>query len=251
LRITFYIDGDTVVTTNVGTHSFTGLSESFAERRGRVDHFGRATACQNLPQPHRPRWLSRYFFFPSPPAPLAPSSARSGSGRRPSSVLCADGNPPRAGCSWTARLGALDEDGRRACAMRRSFRLSDFQLFHPDGAGKRDGADGIAAAEERRARARTLPRSGWFGRASFALSVQLSGGERSASVGARFIAGRKSSSPTSRPATSTPRPGAVIESLFALKRRPPTTLVIVTHDTEMAAPRPGVLRLQSGAIYES
>ena len=80
--------------------------------------------------------------------------------------------------------------------------------------------------------------------------AQLSGGEQQRVALARAFSqpAPRSSSPTSPPATSTPRTGAsIIDLMVELNRELGTTLVLVTHDLELAARARRTIRLADGA----
>ena len=150
-------------------------------------------------------------------------------------------------------LGTLDEDARAALrASRLGFVFQNFQLVEHlsaldnvrlplDIRGERgDTAQAARAMLERvglGARLRQLP-------------AQLSGGEQQRVALARAFVTQPqlllADEPTGNLDAATGH--AIIELLFALQREQGSTLVLVTHDTELAARCDAVLELHAGRV---
>ena len=150
-------------------------------------------------------------------------------------------------------LGTLDEDARAALrASRLGFVFQNFQLVEHlsaldnvrlplDIRGERgDTAQAARAMLERvglGARLRQLP-------------AQLSGGEQQRVALARAFVTRPqlllADEPTGNLDAATGH--AIIELMFALQREQGSTLVLVTHDTELAARCDAVLELHAGRV---
>ena len=121
---------------------------------------------------------------------------------------------------------------------------------HPDRAGERAGAARAPGRGRRRPRRRA---AGPRGPAATAAITTRPSSPAASSSGSRSRApsapGPRSSSPTSPPATSTPRTGAgIIDLMVELNRDLGTTLVLVTHDLDLAARARRTIRLADGRI---
>jgi putative ABC transport system ATP-binding protein len=178
----------------------------------------------------------------------------SGSGKTTLLGLCAGLEHPTSGRVLLdgIDLGALDEDGRaRVRNEKIGFVFQNFQLIPTLTALENvmtpmelRGQTGAAV------RARQLLDQVGLGARLSHYPVQLSGGEQQRVGLARaFINQPKilfADEPTGNLDAET---GAlVIESLFALNTAHATTLVIVTHDTELAGRAQRVLRLKGGVM---
>ena len=178
----------------------------------------------------------------------------SGSGKTTLLGLCAGLEHPTSGRVRLdgIDLGALDEDGRaRVRNEKIGFVFQNFQLIPTLTAlenvmvpmelrGEKDAA----------ARARPLLEEVGLGARLSHYPVQLSGGEQQRVGLARAFINRPiilfADEPTGNLDAET---GAlVIERLFALNAAHATTLVIVTHDTELAGRAQRVLRLKAGGL---
>jgi putative ABC transport system ATP-binding protein len=181
----------------------------------------------------------------------------SGSGKTTLMGLCAGLDAPTAGKVWLAGLdlGSLDEDGRaRARRDRLGFVFQSFQLIPTltalenvlvplELAGRSDG--------EAEARA-LLARVGLGGRAEH-YPVQLSGGEQQRVALARAFVNRPSllfcDEPTGNLDGATARD--MVELIFGMNRERGTTLVLVTHDPDLAGRCERILRLRDGRVVEA
>jgi putative ABC transport system ATP-binding protein len=178
----------------------------------------------------------------------------SGSGKTTLLGLCAGLENPTSGRVRLdgVDLGELDEDGRaRVRNEKIGFVFQSFQLIPTLTA-----LENVMVPMELRgqknaaARARPLLDQVGLGDRLSHYPVQLSGGEQQRVGLARAFIGRPkilfADEPTGNLDAET---GAlVIESLFALNAAHATTLVIVTHDAEMAGRAQRVLRLKAGVI---
>lgn len=178
----------------------------------------------------------------------------SGSGKSTLLGLLAGLDVPSRGRIWLAgtELGSLDEDGRALLrAQRVGFVFQSFQLL-----------TGLTALENvmlplelagqpdaRRLALELLERVGLRPRARH-YPAQLSGGEQQRVAIARAFAGNPdvlfADEPTGNLDQKTGH--RIIELLFALNREQGTTLVLVTHDPELAAYCDRILELDDGRL---
>ena len=178
----------------------------------------------------------------------------SGSGKSTLLGLLAGLDTPTAGRVWLAGvdLGSLDEDGRALLrAQRVGFVFQSFQLL-----------TGLTALENvmlplelgsqpdaRRQAMELLERVGLQARARH-YPAQLSGGEQQRVAIARAFAGNPdllfADEPTGNLDQNTGH--RIIELLFALNREQGTTLILVTHDPELAAYCDRTLELEGGRL---
>jgi putative ABC transport system ATP-binding protein len=180
----------------------------------------------------------------------------SGSGKTTLLGLCAGLDAPSAGTLRAAGvdLGALDEDGRAIFRRREvGFVFQTFQLLSTLTALENVMVP-LELRGERGAKARAaeqLARVG-LGERLDHYPVQLSGGEQQRVALARaFIHQPRllfADEPTGNLDSAT---GAkLVELLFELNRAHGTTLVLVTHDLELAARAGRRLRLRSGRLED-
>ncbi len=179
----------------------------------------------------------------------------SGSGKSTLLGLLAGLDLPSSGKVWIdgVDLFALDEDRRAALrAARLGFVFQNFQLIeHVDALHNVSLALDIAgrAGDSLQAARDMLARVGLAGREQRKPGV-LSGGEQQRVALARAFVTRPglllADEPTGNLDAAT---GArIIDLLFALQRQQGTTLVLVTHDPQLAARCDAVLELQSGRV---
>jgi len=180
----------------------------------------------------------------------------SGAGKSTLLALLAGLDAPSAGRIWLAgnELTALDEDGRAAVRARHVGFV--FQAFHlvpsltalenvmlPLELARR--TDAAATAREVLERVGLARRTGHYPR-------QLSGGEQQRVAIARAFVTRPdvlfADEPTGNLDTATGE--RIMELLFGLNEALHTTLVLVTHDRELAARCGRVIRLDAGRIVE-
>ena len=179
----------------------------------------------------------------------------SGSGKSTLLGLLAGLDTPTQGRVWLAGvdLGRLDEDGRALLrAQRVGFVFQSFQLL-----------TGLTALENvmlplelanqpdaRRQALELLDRVGLQTRVRH-YPAQLSGGEQQRVAIARAFAGNPdllfADEPTGNLDQNTGH--RIIELLFALNREQGTTLILVTHDSELAAYCDRVLELDGGRLH--
>ena len=180
----------------------------------------------------------------------------SGSGKTTLLGLCAGLDRASSGSVWLAgqRLDALGEDQRAAVRNQHvGFIFQNFQLLPTLTALENvlvplelRGQPTRAATEAARA---LLARVGLADRLGHD-PAQLSGGEQQRVALARAFANRPAvlfaDEPTGNldPATA----ATVVELIFELNREAGTTLVLITHDGELAARCGRVLRLKNGAV---
>jgi putative ABC transport system ATP-binding protein len=186
----------------------------------------------------------------------------SGSGKTTLLGLCAGLDQPTAGAVTLngTELGRLTEDER---ALVRNdcvgFVFQNFQLIptltalenvlvplelRPSTATGADGGhDGVAAARELMARVGLTDRLGHY-------PVQLSGGEQQRVALARAFINRPRilfcDEPTGNLDDDTAR--AMLDLVFGLNRERGTTLVLVTHNHELARRCSRIIRLRGGAV---
>lgn len=180
----------------------------------------------------------------------------SGSGKSTLLGLLAGLDTPSRGRAWLAGadLGSLDEDGRALLrAQRVGFVFQSFQLL-----------TGLTALENvllplelagqpdaRRQALDLLERVGLKARARHYPS-QLSGGEQQRVAIARAFAGNPAVLFADEPTGNLDQKTGhrIIELLFALNRDQGATLILVTHDPELAAYCDRVLELDDGRLRE-
>ncbi len=180
----------------------------------------------------------------------------SGSGKTTLLGLCAGLDQPSGGDVLLAgeRIGALDEDARaRVRNAHVGFVFQNFQLVPTLTALEnvlvplelRGGGIKGAAAEARALLARV-----GLGERCDHYPVQLSGGEQQRVALARAFVNRPKilfcDEPTGNLDGDTAH--AMVELIFELNREKGTTLVLVTHDLELAKRCGRVLRLRGGAV---
>jgi putative ABC transport system ATP-binding protein len=180
----------------------------------------------------------------------------SGSGKTTLLGLCAGLEHPTSGrvCLDDIDLCALDEDGRaRVRNEKIGFVFQNFQLI-PTLTTLENVMVPMELRGEKNAvqRARLLLDEVGLGERLSHYPVQLSGGEQQRVALARAFINRPkilfADEPTGNLDAET---GAlVIERLFSLNAAHATTLVIVTHDAELAGRAQRVIRLKAGAILE-
>ncbi|HAO33998.1 MAG TPA: ABC transporter ATP-binding protein [Candidatus Competibacter sp.] len=178
----------------------------------------------------------------------------SGSGKSTLLSLLAGLDAPSRGRVWLAGvdLGGLDEDGRALLrAQRVGFVFQSFQLLL--GLTALENVmlplELAGQAEAGRLALELLDRVGLKARARHYPS-QLSGGEQQRVAIARAFAGNPdvlfADEPTGNLDQKTGH--RIIELLFALNREQGTTLVLVTHDLELAAYCDRILELDDGRL---
>ena len=178
----------------------------------------------------------------------------SGSGKTTLLGLCAGLDQPTSGEVRLAgvQLGALDEDGRaRVRNESVGFVFQNFQLI-PTLTALENVMVPLELRGQNQARGeavRLLERVGLGERLSH-YPTQLSGGEQQRVALARAFINRPkilfADEPTGNLDAETGH--LVIENLFALNASEGTTLVLVTHDTELAGRAQRVIRLKGGAV---
>ena len=180
----------------------------------------------------------------------------SGSGKTTLLGLCAGLDRASSGTVSVAgsELGALDEDGRaRVRNAHVGFVFQNFQLIPTLTAIENvlvplelRGEGGAAAEAEARA---LLGRVG-LGERCEHYPVQLSGGEQQRVALARAFMNRPKilfcDEPTGNLDGDTA--AAMVELVFGLNREKGTTLVLVTHDLELARKCQRVIRLKNGSV---
>ncbi len=180
----------------------------------------------------------------------------SGSGKTTLLGLCAGLDQPTSGEVRLAgvRLGALDEDGRaRVRNDHVGFVFQNFQLI-PTLTALENVMVPLELRGQKQVRdeaVRLLDRVG-LGERLGHYPAQLSGGEQQRVALARAFINRPkilfADEPTGNLDAETGH--LVIENLFALNAGLGTTLVLVTHDMELAGRAQRVIRLKSGALVD-
>lgn len=178
----------------------------------------------------------------------------SGSGKSTLLGLLAGLDVPSQGRVWLAGadLGTLDEDGRALLrAQRVGFVFQSFQLL--TGLTALENVmlplELAGQADARRQALELLERVGLQARARH-YPTQLSGGEQQRVAIARAFAGNPdvlfADEPTGNLDQKTGH--RIVELLFTLNREQGTTLILVTHDPELAAYCDRVLELDDGRL---
>ena len=178
----------------------------------------------------------------------------SGSGKTTLLGLCAGLDRASAGSVWlnNIQLDNLSEDQRAAVRNQHvGFIFQNFQLL-PTLTALENVLVPLELRGERggqKAAQTLLERVGLGGRGHH-YPTQLSGGEQQRVSLARAFANRPSilfaDEPTGNLDADTS--ATVVELLFELNREAGTTLVLVTHDLELAAKTQRVMRLKGGAV---
>jgi putative ABC transport system ATP-binding protein len=181
----------------------------------------------------------------------------SGSGKTTLLGLCAGLDQPTAGQIHLGgvRLGALDEDGR--ARLRNDivgFVFQNFQLIPTLTAMENVMVPlELRGHKKPRDQAVALLEKVGLGERLSHYPAQLSGGEQQRVALARaFINQPKilfADEPTGNLDAETGH--LIIENLFALNASASTTLVLVTHDPELAARAQRIIRLKGGAVVKS
>jgi putative ABC transport system ATP-binding protein len=178
----------------------------------------------------------------------------SGSGKTTLLGLCAGLDQPTSGEVQLGgvHLGALEEDGR--ARLRNDivgFVFQNFQLI-PTLTALENVMVPLELRGQRTVRDQAIPlleRVGLGQRLSH-YPAQLSGGEQQRVALARAFINRPkilfADEPTGNLDAETGH--LIIENLFALNASAGTTLVLVTHDTELAARAQRIIRLKGGAV---
>ena len=182
-------------------------------------------------------------------------SGPSGAGKSTLLALLAGLDTPTRGRVLLAGqdLTQLDEDGRaRLRARRVGFVFQSFHLIPALTALENVmlPLELAGQADARRVAARNAGRESGSAPAPATIRGSSPAGSSSASRSpAPSSPSLPCCSPTSRRATSTPRPaGRVGELLFGLNTHEHTTLVLVTHDRELAGRCARVVRMESGRV---
>ncbi len=181
----------------------------------------------------------------------------SGSGKTTLLGLCAGLDQPTSGAVHLAgvHLGALDEDGRaRVRNESVGFVFQNFQLL-PTLTAVENVMVPLELRGQKQVRdeaVRLLERVG-LGERLMHYPTQLSGGEQQRVALARAFINRPkilfADEPTGNLDAETGH--LVIENLFALNASLGTTLVLVTHDMELASRAQRVIRLKGGMLVEA
>ncbi|MEI2783309.1 MAG: ABC transporter ATP-binding protein [Candidatus Competibacter sp.] len=178
----------------------------------------------------------------------------SGSGKSTLLSLLAGLDAPTSGRVWLAGvdLGDLDEDGRaRLRAQRVGFVFQSFQLL--TGLTALENVmlplELAGQSEARRLALELLERVGLRPRARH-YPAQLSGGEQQRVAIARAFAGNPAVLFADEPTGNLDQKTGhrIVELLFALNREQGATLVLVTHDPELAAYCDRILELDDGRL---
>ena len=178
----------------------------------------------------------------------------SGSGKTTQLGLCAGLDRPSSGTVTLAGepIGALDEDARALVRNRHvGFVFQNFQLI-PTLTTLENVLVPVELRGEsgREAEARELLARVGLGERRDHYPVQLSGGEQQRAALARAFMNRPKilfcDEPTGNLDGDTA--AAMVELIFGLNRERGTTLVLVTHDLELARRCQRVIRLKTGAV---
>ena len=181
----------------------------------------------------------------------------SGSGKSTLLGLLAGLERPTAGSVWLAgaELTALDEDGRaRARAGRVGFVFQSFHLLSGQTAVENVALPGeLAGSPGALQDARRALEGVGLGHRLYHYPAQLSGGEQQRVALARAFVTAPEVLFADEPTGNLDRhTGAqIIDALFAMNRERGTTLVLVTHDPDLAGRCHRVLRLASGRLSEA
>jgi putative ABC transport system ATP-binding protein len=192
---------------------------------------------------------------------LAPASTcaivgPSGSGKSTLLALCAGLDRPSAGTVWLngIELNHLDEDERAAVRNEHvGFVFQSFQLI-PTLTALENVMVPLELRGGNHARERgieLLQKVGLEDR-SWHFPAQLSGGEQQRVALARAFINRPKILFADEPTGNLDRETShrIVESIFALNAENGTTLVLVTHDLEIAARAQRIIRLRGGRVEE-
>ena len=153
-------------------------------------------------------------------------------------------------------LGALDEDGRAALRARDvGFVFQAFMLVPTLNALENVQLPALLRGEsdaQSRAQAEQLLRQLGLGERLHHLPAQLSGGEQQRVAIARAFSGRPRVLFADEPTGNLDRKTGerIVDLLFSLNRDYATTLILVTHDEQLAARCDRRLRLLDGKVQE-
>ena len=192
---------------------------------------------------------------------LAPASTcaivgPSGSGKSTLLALCAGLDRPSAGTVWLngIALNELDEDQRAAVRNEHvGFVFQNFQLIPTLTALENVMVPlELRGGNHARERGVELLQKVELGDRSWHFPAQLSGGEQQRVALARAFINRPKILFADEPTGNLDRETShkIVESIFALNAENGTTLVLVTHDLEIAARAQRVVRLRGGRIEE-
>ena len=150
-------------------------------------------------------------------------------------------------------LGELDEDGRPVPGPPRGFRIPVVPVAaRAHRPGKRDAAAGVAGQARSREQAEAFLQRVGLGPRMRHYPRQLSGGEQQRVAIARaFAAHPPYCLPMNPPAISIPALAAILSTCCSNSTGEGTTLVLVTHDAQLADRCERRICLEAGAVVEA
>jgi putative ABC transport system ATP-binding protein len=179
----------------------------------------------------------------------------SGSGKSTLLNLCGTLERPTVGSVIVAGVDSGTQRGAKLSALRAAHIGFVFQQFHlVDGMSALDNVAtgllyrGVAAPERRRRAAAALHNVGLDDRAAHR-PTQLSGGERQRVAIARALVGEPSIVLADEPTGNLDsRAGAAIRELLLMLNADGATIIVVTHNPELAAGFPRTVTLHDGRV---